>query len=787
VIKIIYVDPSINIDLPPGDIVLSKQEQYLSGYDRIVSAIHSHEDITVIITNKQIKGWLSLIPKRYGGDKVSYEEITLKGQLGKQIGIVIPEKITDQQIRESRLLDLHIPVYANTSFEDYLLIIFFGDFLVSQSGMKKIGDIVSSFDQEQWKDALDRPLIQSLFHNKILTLQSLLTKEHRTGEKIILDWLYSSPQLLFRNLSGIKILQNYPEALGKNIFGVDFTNIRDLKLDYRKIPVVSKGNDRVFDEIRLYLATQKNLIGVDDLNRLLNEISGFLEVEFEAVYKILQNGQIIIDNGLIERIRSKFKPLQDVPSVSLRLSELDLLITRSKPAVPQDNWSEEEWMEWASQSYLPYRFWLENTGKLDNEIAEIAGIYSDWFYKKFGSMKFSSKHMAWKWLLDQSKKWDQQTSPILIVMADNLNTKFYSDMQQQLKVQGFYEQQLDYCFSMIPSCTEVSKKCIITGHHLPFPESAYKNQVEGTWSTRFKNKKILYVGSIGAFREISQREHDIYFLNYLPFDITLHQDDGQTGISHSQSIRNFLVSLAQDIRAFSERIAAERDLTVIVISDHGSTRIPKGTVNVIQGNYYRKHAENEHQRYIALPDEEISKLPKNYEFDCYLLDRKVTDLETNYLIARRLYRFLPTDGNLYIHGGLTPEETIIPCAVYQPVIVAPKPLVITSIGKNKLYVGSKFVISLEITNLNNYPCEEVCIELLHDSIQPIKIKLGNIGKLVRIPIDLASRCEQDSATGMQKLLTRMTFEFLGQTHVHESKIAVEITDPAAVKFDLDDL
>ena len=71
-----------------------------------------------------------------------------------------------------------------------------------------------------------------------------------------------------------------------------------------------------------------------------------------------------------------------------------------------------------------------------------------------------------------------------------------------------------------------------------------------------------------------EKEHDIYFLNYLPLDITLHQDENQTGLSHSQVIRNYLISLSQDVRAFSERIGADRDLTVVIVSDHGSTRIP---------------------------------------------------------------------------------------------------------------------------------------------------------------------------------------------------------------------
>jgi len=330
------------------------------------------------------------------------------------------------------------------------------------------------------------------------------------------------------------------------------------------------------------------------------------------------------------------------------------------------------------------------------------------------------------------------------------------------------------------------KSRVITGHYQPFKETSYKNQVESTWKARLQ-KRVLYVGSIGEFRVISNREHDIYFLNYLPLDITLHQDENQTGLSHPQAIRNYLASLTQDIRAFAERIGAERDLTVVIISDHGSTRIPKGTINVIQGDYYRKRADDEHHRYISISDEEIKKLPENYKYDCYLLKREILELETNYLVARRLYRFLPTDENAYIHGGLTPEETLIPSAVYRPVIVSPKQLAITITGGNKIYAGTKFELLLEITNLNNYSCNECYIEIMDVNLETSKLKLGNLEKLVRLPAAIPSRCVRNAETGLRKLHVRLTYEFLGQPWINDLMVPIEIIEPAKPKFDLDNL
>lgn len=785
-IKLTILDLSLDIHVPDADLILNDNDQYVSGYDRIVSAIHAQKDLHVVTTNNQVGKWLSILQRRYGKEVITIEEINIRKQLAIQIGISIPESITDQQIKESFLLDLSIPASANVTFEEYLLEVFFGNFLISDGGLKRIGDFIANYETDQWDAALNRPIVRELYLKRLRELRVQLDSEKRNGEKVLLGWLEEAPQVLIRNLSAMKMLNGYPEAIGKRLFGTAFLHLRESKLDYRKVPILLRGNERVLDEIRVYLSGKNTPGTVEEINQLIDQMSGLLEIEFNTIYQILQKGQLYIDAALVEKIRVKFKPIQEIPNVSQILNALDLLITRPQPVQPQSNWTEEEWVHWAVESYLPYRFWLENTGQLNDEIAEFASCYSDWLNSNYGSLKYHSKRMAWKWLLDLSNTWKQLESPVLVVMADNLNAKFYPDLLHQLQVQGFYEQQMDYCFSMLPSCTEVSKKCIITGHYQPFKETSYKNQVESTWKARLQ-KKVLYVGSIGEFRAISAREHDIYFLNYLPLDITLHQDENQTGLSHPQAIRNYLVSLSQDIRAFAERIGAERDLTVVIISDHGSTLIPKGTINVIQGDYYRKRADDEHHRYISISDEEIKKLPENYKYDCYLLKREILELETNYLVARRLYRFLPTDENAYIHGGLTPEETLIPSAVYRPVIVSPKQLAITITGGNKIYVGTKFDLFLEITNLNNYSCDECQIEIMDVNLETSKLKLGSLEKLVRLPVAIPSRCVRNAETGLRKLHIRLTYEFLRQPCKNDIMVPIEIIEPAKPKFDLDNL
>lgn len=785
-IRLTILDPSLNIPLPAADLLVKEINQYLPAYDQIVRAIHSKRDLHVVVLEKTVGNWLRILSRRYGAGLVMVEEISLKGQLSKQIGLAIPDEISDQQIKDSQLLDLSIPASNHASFEEYLLDIFFGNFLNSDGSMRRISDIVTSYEPDQWEAALNRPLVRELYFKRLHDIRGDLIAQKRDSEKILLDWLEESPQLLIRNLSALRMVMGYPDPIGNRLFGSGFIKIRDLKLDFRKVPIISRGNEKVLDEIRLYLVSKGDPGSIEEMNLLIEEMSGLLEIEFVSIYQILQKGRLTVKPDLIEKIRAKFKPIQEIPNISQALASLDLLITRDKPITPQADWSEVEWVKWATESYLPYRFWLENTGQLDDEIADIAGKYADWLYANYGNLNFHSNRMAWKWLLNLSNQWKQNENPVVVVMIDNLNAKFYPDLLHDLQMQGFYEQQMDYCFSMLPSCTEVSKKCVITANYRPFEGSSYKNPVENAWNIRL-NKKILYVGSIGEFRALSKREHDIYFLNYLPLDITLHQNENQTGISHSQAVRSYLSSLAQDIRAFAERIGAERDLTVVIVSDHGSTRIPRGTINVIKGNYYRIHAEDEHHRYIAVKDEQIKKLPANNQHDCYFLNRKIMELDKNYLIARRLYRFLPTDENIYIHGGLTPEETLIPAAVYQPVVITPKPLSLNISSGSRIYVGTKFDLELEITNLNNYPCNNCVIELLDENLDTQAEKLGDIGKLIRRPVVISARCHRNADPGTRKLHLKVSFDFLGQQVVNDIMVPVEIIEPAKLKADLDNL
>lgn len=782
-ITLTVVAPGIDPAEFTYDLLLQSPAEYPSAYQRIVGAIHAGHEFHVLITDRILARWFKVLAQRYGSDQVAFREITLRSLLESRIGLTIPPEISDVDIQSSELMDLNIPASGQASFSDYLLDVFLGSFLIRSQSVFRVNEVMAAYEPEQWQLALKRPLIRGVYQDWLRQQHTAITaRVDHQAELQLLTWLEASPETYIRNLSAIKLLSGYPESLGERVFGPVYRALNALNLDLRRVPIILEGNEAVLDEIRLYLH-QLDGNSLESLDALLEQVSGNLEIELDFVIGILRASSVSVNKQLIQRVQRKFDPLRSQPHLAQALADLELMISVPPPSLPNFEWSVKEWLEWATKEYLPYRFWLENTGQLDDTIADLAGEFSDWLYQNYGSLRYHSNHMAWKAALGLRNRIESHEGPVLIVMIDNFNAKFYPILQRQLQQQGFYEQDFQYCLSMLPSFTEVSKKCIMTGHYAPFNDSSYGPDVIKSWSKKI-SKKVYYLANISELRKVNNPSHDVFFLNYLPIDFTLHQVDSHTGISHNQAVQVYLKTLAQDIRGFARRLSAERDLMVIFLSDHGSTRIPSGTVNVISNKYYQKYAIDEHHRCITISDEEAEKLSDQVKYECYLFRRSEYDLPENYLVARRLFRFKPTEDSVYIHGGLTPEETIVPLAVFQPVTVKPRPLHVRLVEPRKINAGTRPELSFEITNLNSYPVEQLSFNIVDSNLESTPLEIAVIDKLQRCSFKVRARCPSNADTASKHIQVELSFLFVGQKNEQSAKVDAVFDTLVKTRFDL---
>lgn len=400
------------------------------------------------------------------------------------------------------------------------------------------------------------------------------------------------------------------------------------------------------------------------------------------------------------------------PRVDSSLASLQKLVKPAFPCEPQLHWSASDWLAWVQNSYMPYYTWLENQNKQDPIVMGYAIAFADWFYENFVALKNGEyEKFSFTALYRETSRIQTPNAVTLALIVDNFNYVHFEELRRIFLSQGMSLASSEPLFSLIPTATEVGKSALIAtkGDLIDLPTSSYSALVDKEWNQ--SGKRATYLANIGALQQLQTLDFDIYFLNYLPIDEVLHQNAQSTGRPHSEIIYEQLATLVKTVSDFAKRFQLQKRLLVYVLSDHGATRISEGAVNVLDASYYKSITDKNHHRYVTVSDEQLEALPQLASQQCYVVDRRKFKTNRNYLAAREYYRFLTTTDSFHVHGGLTPEEVVVPFArfTFTPVIpIAPT----LRLNQNEFRYAVKSQIVLEIGNPNGFAIENITLRLI---------------------------------------------------------------------------
>jgi hypothetical protein len=767
----------------PDHVLVEAIPDYVPAYAHIVEALHAGQPLTVVVRHPTCAAWLQAAQQKYGSERIQVVTISPRGQLAKSWRVEVPAWVTDEAIARSGLLGLPLQAQPGQSFENVILEAFYSPFLAyDRLPLAHLPDLLNSYDPERWAKADQRPLVKEVLARRFQAWTEAATSE---GERLLVQGLERDPAALARQLAQVKILAGYPPAVGRRVLGPEYDHLAVLNLDLSGLPVREADLSDAVDQVRVHLNTLAQVLPpADAFTTMLGQVSGHLVAEFEALQALLRSGDVSVDADLVRQARLKFAPIHD--RLEQELADLHLRITPPRPPRPDPDgtWTADEWLGWAVEHYLPYRFWLEEIGRHDGEIAAHADAYAEWLYTSYPKLRLTCPRMVYRGLLALRDRL-AGPDPVLVLVLDNLNYKFHPDLVRYLQAQGFFAERSIPRLAMLPSCTEVSKKCLFVDQPEPFSGTAYEKPTLAAWDHALGGRRVRYLPDIGALRAVKHREHDVYFPNYLPVDDALHADERQTGVPYSAAVRQRLRALAGDVRAFAERIGAMRDLVVIVTSDHGSTRVSADAPNPIDRHFYAGRVTDKHDRYVTISDEELAALPGNVRFECYVFERKRFGLPTNYLAARSTYHFADPGAGIYVHGGLSPEETIVPLTVFTPLAVAPKPLTIRLLADEFRY-GVKSLIRLELVNPNQYACQAVRVQVLTPGTGADPAAVGDLEALSQTEVQIEARIRRGT-DDLAALQVQVGYLFLGQLHSQVAELPVRMKRIMTTTFDLDEL
>jgi len=552
----IVADPAHLEDPTEFECVIAAVPDYVPAIQRIKQAVAAKESPRILVRDAACTVWLKRFAASYSDAVVRYATRTARDLLAELWQTEIPPHITDQAILASGFLEADIVPRSGQLYDEIVLEHFWGEFFTFvRFPLRLSGELINSLHLTRWKANQGRPLaMQALRACK----DRWLGQTTRRELKKLVRAVFETPGILRDNLGRYKLLQSYPAQLGQAVLENWYTLFKNMEIDPTPVDLDGVDLGNAVQEIQYYLnsLSSTHIRGQTDMEAVLDAMSGWLPEELAWVVEQLRDKSEALQPTpqLLQHIKARFRPIHD--QTETQLAALEAAIPPDYPSGPAENQTVEEWLHWAVQEYLPYRFWLEENDRWDNTVAEYAAIYADWFYKNYTEHKYQDQDRWVFSLLNHAMQDFKEGRKVLFIVIDNFNFKYLRPLISQFNRRGFRVLgQVEPKWAPIPTTTEVSKWCLVAGETelQKVQGRSYEDILDKDWSGLFEGRQVTYGSRLGDLKKRRQFKEDLILLNYLPIDTALHKDERQIGTTHTADIRGRIETLVEVVCQFARR------------------------------------------------------------------------------------------------------------------------------------------------------------------------------------------------------------------------------------------
>ncbi len=656
-----------------------------------------------------------------------FSEKTAGDVLAERLKVWIPDWLSDEEIVEQNLLDI-VPdeeCAELCNFEERLPALFFGDmFYKSGFEPKHLPEMVAALSAPEAGQAFERyPVLQKALAEKCNQWAERSDKE---WIRRVCDVLPENSQRVWQWTTAAAYLKGYPEQLLEYVLSPEDVPVaRRIPQEFAlAAPDHEETKEQALAQIRAFFADMGSQIRTrEDFRKVLDFTSGELKEELDFIIDLFSDGTYAPDGEDVAAVRSRFA---SAPSVSPRVLESLRYYTRMEsPATDKDTsiWGTEEWIRWTVDSYLPYRSYQLFHRKYDEELEEVVAQFSDWYvgeYVRIQSDTEKSLVHALSNISDTDDKEDTE-SLYIVLMIDCLPIEYFGLAEAALQNIGLYRRDLSYRFAALPTTTEYNKAAVFSGRH-DIETKDYRRLLERRSSEDWKSLRIHYAGTLKDLSELRfTKESTLVVVNFIQGDEVLHSDVESMNSSYEDELWRYFSLLAEALEnALHTWHGDKSGVTVHLLTDHGATRVLEEEKMSFDSQTVQRLFAEEKYRNAKVPKEKEKSIPENlwnlgYKFSSPFFEEQ-------------LVHFLPRGHNTvkkpakragYMHGGLTPEEVIVPAAVYRlgklqwkkPALRFPELKFSGTEGRAKFYIKRVVPIAIELQNLNEAKIEVRRVEV----------------------------------------------------------------------------
>jgi len=639
--------------------------------------------------------------------------------------VKLPDWLKDEMVFENGLLNLNIVKGSAADFETCMLVHFFGDrFKPERLGISEVSPVVQALvDPETEKTLNENPILKKCLESKCLSWAENSQEEWVSK---ICRALHHKPKQVWKWLTLWAGLHAYPRKL------LEYVLTPEQIMLVTEVPPETVFNlsleptarDQLITQIEFFFNEMTGQVRTsEDFQKILGMVSGRLINEFNHISFILKNNKIEPTRDIILEAKKKFESCPGVSKHQLRL--LDFFVKPDRPKIPSfqlvRGWSAYDWINWTVNEYTPYRTWQEHQGYYDEDLEQMTADFTRWYIHEYASIH---QDQALSLVHCLSSLANRQNSNCLdvVLLVDCLPLAYMKVFEEKFFEKGFHRSEIHYRFAALPTDTTHNKPALLSGQWLekyPSYEAIINQRALYDWH----GSPSFYVHTLKGLQDIDPPEQGgVVVLNMLEADEILHEDMEAKATTYEEELERLFTRLADSVNSMVQKWTGDQGkIEISVVTDHGACRILEEETSTFDSRIVNRFFSNERYRFSAVDQDKSKDIPENI----WQLGHKFK----NPFVSELTTYFLPSGHNTvrgagkikgYMHGGVTPEEVIVPVARYrlfdpgwkEPLVRFLDLDVDKATGRAKFNIQRLTQLKLEIQNPNPMGVEVVRAEIV---------------------------------------------------------------------------
>ena len=516
-------------------------------------------------------------------------------------------------------------------------------------------------------------------------------------------WLFANDfQRRAESIVIAKLIWRYPHDIKTKAlyFGNRWSDITLLE-DFESIILNISGQYFLRTPIPLEVKTiissflEKKLM-VDSLNSVVPILSGNI-VEENVIMRFLENSFDSIDESWTESLLEINRIFSIKGQSSSFIEYIEQLVPIQKPDTISDTMSWDSVSNWLQNDFFPYYRWCAALGKLPFT-AQSVDSFENWLQKNYYSLTKTPAY-APAYVLPRIRHLLKNSS-VLHVVIDCMPWVYAEFLYNLFVDTGISTIETSMHLTTLPTITRIAKTSLIRGQ-LPGQLPPSTDQIVKTYPALFSKALSLDLGDI-IYGNSSDTSIEKMVLNqkkaYLFLDNELDEicHKPLTSELRRTRIESHLKEICVGIISARERYLScfGTELSVVISSDHGFTELPEDNcimpISLLESSV-------DHSR-ILVPVAEFCPSRDHY----IPISKEMLGGSEQLFYVARGYATIASRPKGATHGGMTPQEVVVPTIVIDAAIdSAFKSLNVALTGEIRRGRKSN-TVSINFFNNNNY-------------------------------------------------------------------------------------